>query len=179
MRLRVELVLEVDDEGAVTEEALARIAQDADLPPAERVHAEAAVTDDTAEALAHLVDPFALVGEVPGVELHQASWSSERIDYDPDSHDWDLDGEDDDAAFEDDDGSFGEEAYGGDDADYAENAENAEDDEDYDADDADDFEADAYVDDDEAGYGGHGHGGHGGQVDSREGSGVRGVGAAG
>src|SRR5690606_37342944 len=52
VRLRVELVLEVDDEGAVTEEALARIAQDADLPPAERVHAEAAVTDDTAEALA-------------------------------------------------------------------------------------------------------------------------------
>jgi hypothetical protein len=31
---------------------------------------------------------------VPGVELAQASWSSEQIDYDPDSPDWDLDGDD-------------------------------------------------------------------------------------
>jgi hypothetical protein len=28
------------------------------------------------------------------VELQQASWSSERIDYDPDSPDWDLDEDD-------------------------------------------------------------------------------------
>ncbi|MGC0329854.1 hypothetical protein RKD23_002844 [Streptomyces sp. SAI-170] len=94
VRLRVELVLEVDDVEAVTGAALARIAEDDEMPDTERAHAEGAVTEDTAEALAYLVDPFDLVGDVPGVELQQASWSSELIDYDPDSPDWDL-GEDD------------------------------------------------------------------------------------
>jgi hypothetical protein len=90
----VELVLEVDDAGAVTEAALGRLAGDTDMPTEERGHAESAVTEDTAEALAYLVDPFDLVKGVPGVELAQASWSSERIDYDPDSPDWDLDEDD-------------------------------------------------------------------------------------
>ncbi|MFJ8188612.1 hypothetical protein ACIQ8D_02255 [Streptomyces sp. NPDC096094] len=94
VRIRVELVLEIDDEEAVTGAALQSLADDADLPDAERVHAERAVTEDTAEALAHLVDPFDLVSAVPGVELQQASWSSEQIDYDPDSPEWDLDEED-------------------------------------------------------------------------------------
>ncbi|MFD8393859.1 hypothetical protein ACFV2N_32810 [Streptomyces sp. NPDC059680] len=94
VRLRVELVLEVHDEGEVTKAALRRLAADPELPAAERTQAEGAVTEDTAEALAYLVDPFDLVSEVPGVELQQASWSSERIDYDPDSPDWDLDEED-------------------------------------------------------------------------------------
>ncbi|MGM1076026.1 hypothetical protein ACS0VI_07260 [Streptomyces sp. H28] len=153
VRLRVELVLEVDDERAVTEAALASIADDADLPSAERVHAERAVTEDTAEALAHLVDPFALVGEVAGLELHQASWSSERIDYDPEAPDWDLDGDDGDASFDDD-------AY-----------DDPYDDTDPDGDGVDGFGADGdetHVHDSEAGYG-----------DFDEESGVRGVGAAG
>ncbi|MEU7410693.1 MULTISPECIES: hypothetical protein [Streptomyces] len=94
VRLRVELVLEVQDEEEVTKAALRRLAADPDLPADERSQAEGAVTEDTAEALAYLVDPFDLVSEVPGVELQQASWSSERIDYDPDSPDWDLDEED-------------------------------------------------------------------------------------
>jgi hypothetical protein len=94
VRLRVELVIEVDDPGAVTKAALGRIAGEHDMPADERAHAENAVTEDTAEALAHLVDPFDLVSEVPGVELAQASWSSEPIDYDPDSPDWDLDEDD-------------------------------------------------------------------------------------
>ncbi|MEU1475469.1 hypothetical protein ACFYZ8_13390 [Streptomyces sp. NPDC001668] len=94
VRLRVELVVEVDDREAITRAALARIAEDPDMPDEERTHAESAVTEDTAEALAYLVDPFDLVGEVPGVELAQASWSSEQIDYDPDSPDWDLDEDD-------------------------------------------------------------------------------------
>lgn len=94
VRLRVELVVEVDDQGAVTRAALERIADDPDMPDDERAHAEGAVTEDTAEALAYLVDPFDLVGELPGVELAQASWSSEQIDYDPDSPDWDLDEDD-------------------------------------------------------------------------------------
>ncbi|MET8447339.1 hypothetical protein [Streptomyces sp. NPDC005209] len=94
VRLRVELVLEVEDADALTKRALAHIAGDAEMPDDERAHAETAVTEDTAEAVAYLVDPFDLVSEVPGVELQQASWSSERVDYDPDSPDWDLDGED-------------------------------------------------------------------------------------
>ena len=94
VRLRVELVLEVEDADAVTKAALRRIADEQDMPDDERAHAEGAVTEDTAEALAYLVDPFDLVREVPGVELAQASWSSEAIDYDPDSPDWDLDEDD-------------------------------------------------------------------------------------
>jgi hypothetical protein len=99
VRLRVELIVEVDDENALTKAALGRIAGDPEIPGDERAHAENAVTEDTAEAVAYLVDPFDLVSEVPGVELAQASWSSEQIDYDPDSPDWDLD-EDDDAGDE-------------------------------------------------------------------------------
>ncbi|WP_326665039.1 hypothetical protein [Streptomyces canus] len=94
VRLRVELVVEVDDQDAVTRAALARIAEDPDMPADERAHAEGAVTEDTAEALAYLVDPFDLVGDLSGVELAQASWSSEQIDYDPDSPDWDIDEDD-------------------------------------------------------------------------------------
>ncbi|WP_409470015.1 hypothetical protein [Streptomyces sp. HC307] len=90
VRVRVELVLEVDDNDALTQAALRRISDDADMPAEERAHAQSAVTEDTAEALAYLVDPFDLVSEVPGVELQQASWSSEQVDYDPDSPEWDL-----------------------------------------------------------------------------------------
>ncbi|MFF8725288.1 hypothetical protein ACF073_02205 [Streptomyces sp. NPDC015171] len=106
VRLRVELVLEVQDDGEVTKAALRRLAGDSEVPQAERAQAEAAVTEDTAEALAYLVDPFDLIREVPGVELQQASWSSERIDYDPDSPDWDLD-EDDGLGDEDDEDGIG------------------------------------------------------------------------
>ncbi|WAU85253.1 hypothetical protein O1Q96_39485 [Streptomyces sp. Qhu-G9] len=94
VRLRVELIIEVEDENTLTKAALGRIAEDPEIPADERTHAESAVTEDTAEALAYLVDPFDLVGDLPGVELAQASWSSERIDYDPDSPDWDLDEDD-------------------------------------------------------------------------------------
>ncbi|MFF6993528.1 hypothetical protein ACFY93_00985 [Streptomyces sp. NPDC008313] len=95
VRLRAELVLEIDDVGAVTKAALRQIAADTGMPADERTHAENAVTEDTAEAIAYLVDPFDLIGEVPGVELAQASWSTERVDYDPDSPEWDLDEDDD------------------------------------------------------------------------------------
>ncbi len=94
VRLRLELVVEIGDEEAVTRAALERIAGDSEMPADEQVHAESAVTEDTAEALAYLVEPFDLVSEVPGVELVQASWSSEQIDYDPDSPEWDLDEDD-------------------------------------------------------------------------------------
>ncbi|OAR24506.1 hypothetical protein A8W25_19125 [Streptomyces sp. ERV7] len=96
VRLRVDLVLEIDDPQALTGAALERITADELLPDQERAHAESAVREDEAEALAYLVDPFDLVAQVPGVELAQASWSSEEIEYDPDDEDWDLDEEDED-----------------------------------------------------------------------------------
>lgn len=90
----MDLVLEIADSDALTGAALERIAQDEFMPDEERAHAEAAVREDEAEALAYLVDPFDLVSEVPGVDLAQASWSSEPVEYDPDSVEWDLDEED-------------------------------------------------------------------------------------
>jgi hypothetical protein len=96
----VELVLEVDDADAVTKTALRRIADDAEMPAAERGRAEGVVTEDTAEALAYLVDPFDLVSQVPGIELQQASWSSEPIEYDPDSPDWEYDEDDGDGEYD-------------------------------------------------------------------------------
>lgn len=109
VRLRVELVVEVDDSGELSSSALRRIAEDEHMPAEERLHAETAVKEDDAEALAYLVDPFDLVSQVPGVELSQASWSSEQIDYDPDSPDWDPDEDDDD----DEDGAADEAVAGG------------------------------------------------------------------
>ncbi|GAA3391653.1 hypothetical protein [Streptomyces roseoviridis] len=94
VRLRVDLVLQVDGPAELTEAAAGRIDADEFMPEEERVHARAAVAEDSAEALAYLVEPFDLVGTVPGVEMVQASWSSEEVDYDPDAMEWDLDDED-------------------------------------------------------------------------------------
>ncbi|MEK8144658.1 hypothetical protein NKH18_32355 [Streptomyces sp. M10(2022)] len=103
------MVLEITDADALTGTALESIAAEfaasgaAAAEPAgpaaaesgeERLHAESNVRADGAEAIASLVDPFDLVSEVPGVELAQASWSSETIDYDPEAEDW-TGGEDD------------------------------------------------------------------------------------
>ncbi|MFJ2443235.1 hypothetical protein ACIOWG_22890 [Streptomyces sp. NPDC087658] len=106
VRLRVELVLEVEDAGQLGDEALDRIGADESLPEDERAHARAAVRDDAAEALAYLVEPSELVKGVPGVDLTQASWTSELIDYDPDALEWDLDDDGDDEGDEGDDDPF-------------------------------------------------------------------------
>ncbi|MFE5113155.1 hypothetical protein [Streptomyces sp. NPDC056663] len=94
VRLRVDMVLEITDAEALSGTALESLAAEYGEHAEERMQAESAVREDGAEALASLVDPFDLVGEVPGVELAQASWSSEIVDYDPeDPGDWDLDDE--------------------------------------------------------------------------------------
>lgn len=90
------MVLEITDAEALSGTALESLAAEYGEPGGEsaeeRTHAETAVREDGAEALASLIDPFDLVSEVPGVELTQASWSSESIDYDPEDPDgWDLD----------------------------------------------------------------------------------------
>ncbi|MDH2391908.1 hypothetical protein QCN29_24635 [Streptomyces sp. HNM0663] len=105
VRLRVDLVLEVQDVEQLIGGALDRIAADEFMPDEERTHAESAVGEDEAEALAYLVDPFDLVAEVPGVELAQASWSSEQIDYDPDADDWELAHDEEDGDEESDEGA--------------------------------------------------------------------------
>jgi hypothetical protein len=100
VRLQVELVVEVTDLEALTGTALEAVAAeyedalpdpDDDGADQERRHAESLVRADAAEALASLIDPFDLVSAVPGIELAQASWSSEAVEHDPD------DGDDDDA----------------------------------------------------------------------------------
>ncbi|MFF2959282.1 hypothetical protein ACFVT1_10285 [Streptomyces sp. NPDC057963] len=104
VRLRIDMVWEITDPAALSGTALEAIAAEyGELgggSAEERRRAEAAVREDGAEALASLVDPFDLVSGVPGVELAQASWSSELVDHDPDS--WDPDDEDeaDDEAYE-------------------------------------------------------------------------------
>lgn len=97
----MEVVLEIEGPEELTKAAVARIDSDEYMPEDERVHARSAVHEDSAEALAYLIEPFDLVSEVPGIELVQASWSSEEVDYDPDAQEWDLDEED--GAAEDDD----------------------------------------------------------------------------
>jgi hypothetical protein len=97
--LHAQLVLHIADTDRLRAAALDHIDGDEFMPVAERGHARASVRDDEAEALAYLVDPFDLVSGVPGIELAQASWSSEQIDYDPrteDYHDADFDLDDDD-----------------------------------------------------------------------------------
>jgi hypothetical protein len=84
VRVRVEMVLEIADRDELIRAAWARIAGDEQMPHEERERAARAVAKDAAEAVAYLVDPVDLVGEVPGVVLAQASWSSELTDYDPD-----------------------------------------------------------------------------------------------
>ncbi|MFJ7066701.1 hypothetical protein [Streptomyces sp. NPDC101115] len=100
VRLRVDLVLEIDGPAELAEAAVGRIESDTSLPEEERTQARTAVVEDSAEALAYLVEPFDVVGTVPGIELVQASWSTEEIDYDPDAMEWD--GEDEDGGWEDD-----------------------------------------------------------------------------
>ncbi|OEV03723.1 hypothetical protein AN216_10455 [Streptomyces oceani] len=88
MRLRVELVVEIADSASLAEQAREQLAADSRLPAGERAHAVAAVSEDPAEALAYLVEPFDLVKGFPGVELAQASWGGERVDQD-ESEEWD------------------------------------------------------------------------------------------
>ncbi|MYS38319.1 hypothetical protein GT025_29810 [Streptomyces sp. SID4920] len=114
----MDMVVEITDPDALAGTALESLAAEYGEPGGEdaeeRVHAEVAVREDGAEALASLIDPFDLVGEVPGVELAQASWSSESIDYNPDDPDgWDLDeggDEDGDEGYEE---GFGQDVIGG------------------------------------------------------------------
>ncbi len=95
VRVRVEMVLEIAERDELTRAAWARIEADEQLPAGEREQAARAVSRDAAEAVAFLVDPVDLVGEMPGVQLAQASWSSELTEYDPDEE-WYVEDDDSD-----------------------------------------------------------------------------------
>lgn len=81
------MVLEISDGPELRRAAVEYVENDDAIPDEERTHTVSAVSDDidgAAEAIAYLVDPIELVRQAPGVELAQASWSSETIDFDPD-----------------------------------------------------------------------------------------------
>nr|WP_307819093.1 hypothetical protein [Streptomyces sabulosicollis] len=80
--------MEITDADRLRRATYERIDGDESMAAEERGHARRMVESDEAEALAYLVEPFELVEEVPGVELAQASWSSEHVDYDPRAAEW-------------------------------------------------------------------------------------------
>ncbi|WP_405457473.1 hypothetical protein [Streptomyces sp. NBC_00101] len=103
VRLQVELVVEITDPGALTGAALEAVAAeyeeatpdpDDDGTDHERRHAESLVRADAAEALASLIDPLDLVGALPGIELAEASWSSEVVEPDDAADERRRDGDD-------------------------------------------------------------------------------------
>jgi hypothetical protein len=84
IRLSLDIVLEVTDEGALRAAALEAVKGDDDLNAEERAEAVAAIDADLAESVSYLIDPFALVADVPGTELSEAGWQSEGAEYVPD-----------------------------------------------------------------------------------------------
>jgi hypothetical protein len=83
VRVRVEMVLEIEELDELIRAAWARIEGDELMPAEEREQAAQEVSRDAAEAIAYLIDPIDLVTDVPGAVLAQASWSSELTHYDP------------------------------------------------------------------------------------------------
>lgn len=90
VRLQIELIVEIVDEKALQVAALEQVQADDLLEDEERAEAVAAIEIDPAGAIAHFVDPVAMLEGVPGVELAEATWESQPVDYDPENEDWDL-----------------------------------------------------------------------------------------
>ncbi|MHA6762577.1 hypothetical protein [Streptacidiphilus sp. PAMC 29251] len=90
VRLQIELIVEIVDVKALQVAALEQVRGDEFLEEEERAEAIAAIEIDPAGAIAHFVDPVAMLGDVPGVELAEATWESQPVDYDPENADWDV-----------------------------------------------------------------------------------------
>ncbi|MFI8521647.1 hypothetical protein ACIGEZ_28105 [Streptomyces sp. NPDC085481] len=88
VRLTIELVAEITDEQALKAAALAQVQDDEYLDDAERAESVEAIEVDPSGSLAHFIDPVALLGDVPGVELASATWESAHTEYDPDDETW-------------------------------------------------------------------------------------------
>lgn len=88
VRLTIELIAEITDERELRAAALAQVADDEYLDDDERAQSVEAIEADPAGSLAHFIDPVALLGEVPGVELTSATWESAQTDFDPQDEEW-------------------------------------------------------------------------------------------
>ena len=88
VRVTIELVAEITDEQALKTAALDQVRDDEYMEEAERAEALEAIEIDPTGSLAHFIDPVALLGQVPGVELASATWESARTEYDPDDETW-------------------------------------------------------------------------------------------
>ncbi|MEU8621644.1 hypothetical protein [Streptomyces sp. NPDC048623] len=88
VRVVIELIAEITDEQALRTAALTQVREDAYMDEDERAEAVEAIEIDPSGSLAHFIDPVALLGSVPGVELAAATWESARTDYDPDEETW-------------------------------------------------------------------------------------------
>ncbi|MDY0815687.1 hypothetical protein [Kitasatospora purpeofusca] len=89
VRLSIELIAEITDEGALKAAALEQVTADEYLDDEERAQSVEAIEVDPAGSLAHFIDPVALLGDVPGVELASATWESANTDFDPEDGEWD------------------------------------------------------------------------------------------
>jgi hypothetical protein len=90
VRLQIELIAQITDEAALKEAVVKQVQSDTYMDDDERAQALEAVEVDPSTALAHFIDPVQVLGEIPGVELAQASWESVHAEFDPDNEDWDL-----------------------------------------------------------------------------------------
>ncbi|WP_034088775.1 hypothetical protein [Streptacidiphilus albus] len=103
IRLQIELIAEIVDEKALASAALEQVRDDAFLEDEERAEAVAAIEIDPAGSIAHFVDPVAMLSGIPGIELAEATWESQPVDYDPENEDWDVYDSDAEGAAEDED----------------------------------------------------------------------------
>ncbi|MEV0449396.1 hypothetical protein [Streptomyces sp. NPDC050600] len=88
VRVIIELVAEITDEDALKAAALTQVRDDEYLEEDERAQAIEAIDVDPSGSLAHFIDPVALLGAVPGVELASATWESAHTEFDPDDETW-------------------------------------------------------------------------------------------
>ncbi|MFB7906138.1 hypothetical protein [Kitasatospora sp. NPDC056076] len=89
VKLKIELIAEITDEGALKAAALQQVAGDEYLDDEERAQSVDAIEVDPSGSLAHFIDPVALLGDVPGVELASATWESAQTEFDPENEEWD------------------------------------------------------------------------------------------
>lgn len=89
VRLSIELIAEITDEQALKTAALAQVENDEYLDDEERTQSVEAIEVDPSGSLAHFIDPVALLGDVPGVELASATWESAQTEFDPEGEGWD------------------------------------------------------------------------------------------
>jgi hypothetical protein len=90
VRLQIELIAEITDEKALQAAALAQVEGDEYLEDEERAEAIEAINLDPSGSVAHFIDPVAMLENIPGVELAEAGWETQPVDYDAETEDWET-----------------------------------------------------------------------------------------